>query len=240
MRVALIGEGKNDVGIEDGRGDWREGAVQPIIRKFLPTSEFLPLKPKRKESNFGVPSYNIPRFKIRAAKLRKFLEVFNEIQGSIDLLVFYQDLDKQFSGKATEIEAKRAFREAMEDVEDAFAYIKDRWRIPAIAMIPMRMLENWLLADEKAFEHHFGLAPQNPRLPNDPEFIWGDEQDRNSNHPKNYLQRVLSQFAVDSTTGNFILIAEASNANLLRERLPNSFEPFARKMELFINEKLRR
>ncbi len=34
MIVALLGEGKNDYGIENYDGTWKEGALQPLLRHF--------------------------------------------------------------------------------------------------------------------------------------------------------------------------------------------------------------
>lgn len=231
--VGLIGEGRNDYGIEGRMGNWEEGAVQPILRKFIPNAEFLPFPRKPRESRqFQTPSRKIPKFGPHAAHLRSYLETLSQKKGTLDLLIFYRDLDKQSGHRASENEAKRALRDAIEQVDQAFEYIESAYQVKCTAMIPMRMLENWLLADAEAFRTAFGSKPSRPALPNRPEFIWGDEQDRQSDHPKNYLQRVLNQYGKESTTENFILIAEASQVATLKSQCSNSFAPFAERLEI--------
>jgi len=65
-------------------------------------------------------------------------------------------------------------------------------------MIPLKMIESWLLADEIAFTTCFGKPPTRPPLPRQPELIWGDENDQTSNHPKIILKRVLDQYKSQS------------------------------------------
>lgn len=235
MKVALIGEGKNDIGIDSHKekNPWNEGAVQPLLRKFLDQPEFIILKNKRLESKFKIPSAKIPKFGPRAAKLRQFLGDFRDFKGTVSLIIFYQDLDKRRSGPATKTEAKGSFREAMSDIEVAEDWISKNFAITLIPMIPMRMLENWLLADEKAYEKAFGTKPTKPKLPTEPEFIWGDEETRTSEHPKNYIQRLLEQYQEDATTENFILIAEAAEVATMERTCPNSFALFAQRMKNF-------
>ena len=106
-----------------------------------------------------------------------------------------------------------------------------------VAMIPMRMLENWLLADENAFKEAFGDHPKNPKLPTKPEFIWGDEQNPTSEHPKRYLHRVFEQYGASGGTENFVVVANATSIETLKQKCPNSFAPFAAEMDNFITKR---
>jgi hypothetical protein len=232
FRIALIGEGKNDYGIEGWDGRWVPGAAQSLIRLFFPESEIVPLRPNKQLRTPLGPGRNIPKLRGQANNLRHFIPAIAP-QGAFDLFIYYQDLDKKHSGKATDHLAKRSFQELLSDLDEGFRFLHQAYAVQGIAMIPMRMLENWLLGDEMAFEKAFGSKPANPRLPSKPEFIWGDEQDRKSDHPKNYIQRVLAQFREDATTENFILIADSSDVETMKRTCENSFKPFAEKMEQF-------
>jgi hypothetical protein len=234
LRIALIGEGRNDYGGPDGYGEWKDGAAQPFIRKFATDAKIKPIrKQDRDRKSIGLPFKNFPKLGFHASVIRPYVAKIWEMKGEIDLLIIYKDLDKEGSGKAGKEQAIKSFQRAVDEFEAVFEFLKNRFEIPAIAMIPMRMLENWLLADENAFQLAFGTKPTQPRLPNEPEFIWGDEQNRDSNHPKNYIQRVLKEFGEDATTDNFILIAEATDLKTMEYKCPHSFAPFAKKMKNF-------
>lgn len=233
LKIALIGEGKNDIGIEARDGSWSEGAVQPILRKFIPNADFQPLAAKKDKKNFRTPGNKTPRFQGSMLKLRALWPILIQKRAEFGLLIFYHDLDKRESGKGTATTAKKTFREAQTNAELATEEIQMRLGFELVPMIPMRMLENWLLADEEAFEESFGSVPKGPKLPTKPESIWGNDKDPDSDHPKSYLNRVLHQFSEVSHTENFVLIAESSQVAALKQKCPISFVPFAEKMEAF-------
>ena len=239
VRIALIGEGRNDYGGPDGYGEWKEGAAQPFIRKFTSDAEIKPIRKQDRDlKGIGLPFRHFPKLGFHASVIRPYIAKIWEMKGEIDLLVIFKDLDKEGSGKASKDQAIKSFHGAMEEFEEAFKFLKDRFQIQAIAMIPMRMLENWLLADENAFQKVFGTKPTKPRLPHQPEFIWGDEQDRDSEHPKNYIRKVLEQYGQDKTTDNFILIAKASDIATMRKTCPHSFASFADRMKNFVEQRV--
>ncbi len=238
LRIALIGEGRNDYGGPDGFGDWKEGAAQPFIRKFASDAEIKPIRKQDRDlKGIGLPLKNFPKLGFHASVIRPYFAKIWELKGEIDLLIIFKDLDKEGSGKASKDQALKSFERAATEFEEAFKFLKDRFQIPAIAMIPMRMLENWLLSDENAFEIAFGSKPANPKLPYQPEFVWGDEQDRDSEHPKNFIRQVLQQYGQDKTTDNFILIAKASDIATMRKACPHSFAPFADRMKNFAEQR---
>ncbi len=222
IKIALMGEGKNDYGIVGRDGEWEEGAIQPLIRKFFPEADFEDAKRNPENPRqFKIPTKKFPKLKFTAAKLVSYSEYIATSGNSIDLLIFYVDLDK------------RDMEDEISNLESAFASLREQFGLKAIPMIPMRMLENWLLADENAFESCFGYKPHKPKLPAKPESIWGAVNDPKSEYPKHYLRRVLEQYKESSSTKNFILIAEAANLDTMIRRLPHSFAPFAQRMKNF-------
>jgi dihydrofolate reductase len=84
-------------------------------------------------------------------------------------------------------------------------------------------IEAWALADPEAWLRVFGKVP---KLPPDPEALWGDPRDAASNHPKCVLRRCLDEIG-RSPTGNAValLLAQAS-LDQLAARCPRGFGRF--------------
>jgi hypothetical protein len=104
--------------------------------------------------------------------------------------------------------------------------IENKFGIKGIPMLPIRMIENWLLGDEDAYTISFGRKPHSPKLPKKPEFIWGSKYDINSDYPKHYLKRVLNQYNELIETTNYINIMENINIDRLKETCSYSFGKF--------------
>jgi hypothetical protein len=93
-------------------------------------------------------------------------------------------------------------------------------------MVPIRMIESWLLGDEGSYEKYFGKKIHNPKLPKKPELIWGKDDDPNSDFPKCYLEKVLKQFNEESSREVFNNIAENIDIENLKKNCPISFAKF--------------
>jgi hypothetical protein len=95
------------------------------------------------------------------------------------------------------------------------------------------MTESWLLADIVAINSvgngniHIDLSP-------DPETLWGDKDDPNSNYPKNYLRRILQQLGLEANRNTYAQIAEKADIEVLKRRCPESFGRFYTDMQSFI------
>ncbi|MCD8479270.1 MAG: DUF4276 family protein [Candidatus Cloacimonetes bacterium] len=97
--------------------------------------------------------------------------------------------------------------------------------IRCIPMVPMAMIENWLLADAQAYAVVFKQTPKSPALPSKPETIWGSKHDNLSNHPKRYFNRVIDQFQTkpDDYLND---LAYNSRPTALESKCPSSYSPF--------------
>lgn len=221
MVIALLGEGKNDYGIE-ARNSWQEGAVQPLLRRIegFNDAEIIPVRKNRNRT--VAPGRKHKKCSFTILCLRSFMIENTEI----DLIIVYKDCDKTSGESASKREAIRKHSEVYQTLKSELNEFKNEFRIDSIPMVPIRMLENWLLGDNNAYIAVWENQPNNPSLPNEPEFIWGDEQDNNSNHPKNYIRRVLNQYDEDYSTENFIKIAENINLTNLKRTCENSFTIF--------------
>ena len=157
----------------------------------------------------------------------------------LNLLIFFSDVDKTQGKKASEIEAKSKYNSILNDIKEGERLIEDEMsNLKLIPMIPIRILECWLLGDNEGFEN-MGCSPQNPSLPSKPELIWGKQEDPNSNYPKHYLKRILENGGFLNDTETYKLIVFNNNLENLKQNCPLSFAPFAEKLETYRNELLK-
>lgn len=227
-KVLLCGEGPTDYGNPKyGSNEWEEGPVQSIIRKSVNGDiEFAyaskeDVKGKRIQRRTGVKVIG------HGAKSFK-LCMIAEDRGDIDNIVCYVDADREHGSGKSELESKKRLQEVYSQISNGFQQFSDARSQSSIPMVPLKMIESWLLADEHAFAQCFGKPPANPSLPGQPELIWGNENDPTSDHPKNYLKRVLEQYNHQGNRETFKSIAEEIEIDVLRRRCPMSFDLFYR------------
>lgn len=234
LRIAIIGEGKNDYGWHI-YGEWQEGTVQVFLRKLLEgfDLDFTSIYEK-KAVVLGRGRYRKEKLKGAAKKVLPFLK--NYQKEKFDLLIFYSDSDKMQRNRATKIEALKNYQAKKEEIVTGLELVKNTMNLQGVIMMPIRMIENWLLSDANAFKELFDEIPRNPKLPKEPEFIWGNEQDRESNHPKNYLRRVLEQYKKTSHTEIFKEIAEHIEVETIMITCENSFKPFYEELQKFMEQ----
>jgi hypothetical protein len=237
LKIGLIGEGANDVGIADGCGGWRFGTMPDYIERLLGSEfnsefdlEFIPINIRKEETKAltitrGAGKYSKIQFKGPAKKLMYFLMRAQKQKVDFDVLVFFSDTDKTQGKKASETEAKNQYEERRSYIDEGFVVVKKRLNLHCILMMPIRMLECWLLGDAEGFEG-IGCSPQKPKLPKKPEFLWGDVHNPESNHPKHYIKRILKNCDFESNTEVFKNIVCHNNIENLLKNCPNSFERF--------------
>lgn len=147
-------------------------------------------------------------------------------QGDIDNIVCYVDADRKHGSGKSRLESQKRLQEVYNQISNGFQQFSQERSQNSIPMVPLKMIESWLLADDQAFTQCFGKQPTNPSLPGQPELIWGDENKPASDHPKNYLKRVLGQYNQEANKDTFKSIAEEIDIDTLRARCPLSFELF--------------
>ena len=222
VRVLILGEGITDVGGYEYNGQWENGCIinlldkvneqlkpiyVPIDKRNLPKT--LPMKGKRKFEGHGK---NVQKMIIHA-----------QLKGiQYNVIVYYGDTDKDAGTKNTDLQARRSNEKAYGQTYDAFEFFDKK----GIAVIPLRMLESWLLSDENAFLKAFG---QRIKLPRKPENLWGDWHDPNSNHPKRFLQRILDGMGLSGDRQTFCDLVDCMEIEALESRCPVSVPPFLQK-----------
>lgn len=148
-----------------------------------------------------------------------------QIAQGIERGVYYCDADRKGGTKNSNLMAQRRFEEVHEKVRIGLEGTK------AIPMVALHMIECWLLGDKKAIEKTFGVMIEDWKMPNTPEFLWGDDMNPMSNYPKNYLKRLIreSDKRYEEFQGNradFCSIAEASDISTMLESCPVSYGRF--------------
>jgi len=244
LKIGLIGEGANDVGIADDCGGWRFGTMSDYLEQLFGSEfdlEFIPINITKKETKIlEMSKGRIPRslggryskiqFTGAAKKLKYFLIHYQRVD--FDLLVFFSDTNKKQGEKPSQIEAKKQYKEKRSHIEEGFTVVEKHLNLHCILMMPLRILECWLLGDVEGFEG-ITCSPQKPQLPKKPEFIWGDVHNPESNYPKHYLRRILENCDFESKTDVFKDIVNHNNIDNLRKNCPNSFEQFYQDIEKF-------
>ncbi len=100
-----------------------------------------------------------------------------------------------------------------------------------IPMIPLRMIENWIISDQSAIEAVYDKRYGKNVVPADCELLWGDKNDPNSNYPKQFLKRMIrsldKKYAKEIPSAEtFCDIASEQDINILRNKCNISFEQF--------------
>lgn len=225
-KVLLCGEGPTDYGNPQyGSPYWEEGPAQSLIRKSIngdieftyATKEDVRKKRIQPRTGVKVSGHGVKSYKLCLIAVD---------QGDIDNIVCYVDADREHGSGKSELESQRRLQEVYDQIKNGFQQFGQERGQNSIPMVPLKMIESWLLADEQAFTRLYGRKPTNPSLPRQPELMWGDENAPNSDHPKNYLKRVLAQYNDRANRDNFKSIAEEININTMRRKCPLSFELF--------------
>lgn len=213
LKVIVCGEGSTDVGTREyGSDAWINGPAIPYIHNASPIGlSIMGISSKELECQVPVLRRNPPKgFGVKAYRLSAYAK-----RNGYDVAICYVDCDKY---KDIDL-----FPIRHQEIDNGFT-IADTGVI-GIPMIPKRMMESWLLADEKAYQTLFDKIPDNPRLPRKPEELRGDKHNPDSDYPKHYLARVLTQFN-ESGTDWFYDIASNSDIETLRQKCPESYETF--------------
>ena len=220
MQIAVTGEGHTDYGQRDYiTKEWKDGPIQCYMREIAKkvTEEPIEFHVFEKEdvrrvkvqqrSLQGLVGQGIP------AKKFAILMKNNDLQDG----VFYCDADKESGTKNTRNEAKKRFLERYQEIKQGLEDVN------AIPMVPLRMIESWLLGDKIALELATNVQISSEEMPNSPEFLWGAKDNPNSNYPKHYLARLIKRQA---NWELFSDIAENADVNTMIENCPISYGKF--------------
>ena len=239
MKMFLTGEGPTDCGRsvydkKTGRNTWADGPVQVYIHKLAP--------------DLQIETYGKHELKDASAerKTRRNRRSIQELSGhgkkafyvaqlaaekGYDITAMYVDADKdQGSAQKDMTSCQRRYDLVKGDV---LTGLEQGGASRPMAIIPMKMIECWILGDRNAFIQVFGKAPDQAQFKN-PEFLWGNVDDPKSDYPKNRLARILAQCGVESSQDTYVMIAEASDLQTMCRTCSISFADFVNQLRAYI------
>lgn len=230
MKLFLVGEGKTDCGLP-GPDGWLEGPVQCYIRRIRADAalEIITVHKAFFRDMRGAKRQRRSLKGLRGHSVKAFLIAQTAAEHGCDAAAMYLDADRPDSGRPKDPRACQQRYDALkQEVLEGLCRGASR-KPPAItpvAIIPVKMIECWLLGDAAAFRECYGKIPSAERYFRDPELLWGDENDPQSDFPKNKLRRALQECGQDSCRETFAALADAASPETLCVTCPISFRDF--------------
>lgn len=224
-KVLLVGEGPSDIGdlaMQPAYREGREGFLQPLLRSMVDGRVELEFEGRKLVHLPKEPRSRSRAGKLQAENASRALALASAL--GMGALVLAFDTDKTPGTRAKRTERQKRLRELRASAESGFEHTRaddeDAVAIQTAIAVPCRMIEAWALGDREALA---GLldTPARTLEYDDPEELWGDEQDPSSDHPKCVWQRVTER-RID-----FAEIGAEAAPTTLAKTCPDSFPPFA-------------
>ena len=255
ISILIYGEGPTDCGeLNFLTGTLVEGPVEVYIRKILGDQEEVEFTltdlTKEKRPKFQRIGKNLGKHGRNAALLMRLA-----IADKCDCAAYYSDADRvQGSDARKKTECQKRYNEIRCEIVSGFASARvensTADEVHGVAIIPMKMIESWLMGDPNAFSHAFPNGgkkgkhkkkhqEQQESCPNQPELDWGAHDDPSSNYPKNRLTRILDVYGKTCNRETFCEIAEHSNMDTLRQTCPISFADFYEQVRALSNDSVK-
>lgn len=233
MRMLILGEGPTDVGQCDYQtGQFIEGPIPIMIRKILDEPVEMELLDKSARKELRGKRFQRSIKGLRGQGLYSWWAKMKAVEQSFDAVVFYSDSDREGGSDArNEVACRKRFEEVKSDIEEGF-YRVQHSEVLDLAIVPVKMIESWLMADPKAFSSAFGgtreIRDKKAKniFPKKPELEWGDKHDSLSNYPKCQLNRILASYGEEANQDTFVRLADAVDFDVLQEKCPISFKVF--------------
>lgn len=220
MQIAVTGEGHTDYGQRDYyTNQWLDGPIQGYMKKIADRVSQEPLEfhvlEKEDVRRVKVQQRNLKGLKGMGIPAKKFSILMKE--KGLRKGVFYSDTDKESRTKNTEHTARKQFEERYQEIAEGLE------GTDAIPMVPLRMIESWILADENALGKVLDKELDYRLMPKSPELLWGAKANKGSDYPKHYLHRLTGR---EAHREFFAEIAEQSSVEKMLEKCPISYGQF--------------
>lgn len=222
MKIFLVGEGPGDCGWENN-GSWEDGPVQIYLRRLIDNVDILTVhksqikamrKNKRQKRSFQrlLGGHSLNAFFISQAA----------VDNGCDCAAMYLDGDEP--SKEHRI-CQNRYNLLKAEILAGLQAGSNNEDVQTLVIIPMKMIESWMLGDQAAFLHLYKKELDHKYF-RTPELIWGDKSDHMSDYPKNKLRRALLECDAKSTRNEFQKIAAEQDINELCRTCPISFGDF--------------
>ena len=210
--IEVFGEGKTDVGRHDGARPPTEGVVPILTHKLCGKPDRMLVKRRT------YAMLQRPKGRWQKVKFAKRQAYYNK---TTDGVVFVLDSE----GDQKKLESTRKDLEKGRDAVDL--------SIPMAVGVAHPCIESWLLADATAIRRGLELD-KSPDVPEEPESLPAFCKDRKRN-PKTVLARAAGSTKKELSANQKDRIATAINdLDLLRQRCPAGFGPFADEVQRHI------
>ena len=228
IEYLMTGEGVTDFGQRVyGSTAWEEGPAAVLVRKCaeeVGAEIVLDFVERKKVENLKL-GRQLKGLSGKAVPARRFYMLMRNT--GYEHGIYYCDADRDAGARNTKHQAEERFHKVYDEVDvGANPDPEDKRVVP---MVALRMIESWLLSDENAFQSgkKTGKGKKSVSVPSEPEMLWGDKRDPNSNYPKCYLDR-LHQYYYQRDPGreDYVSIAEESSVEVIAQRCPISFGRF--------------
>ena len=237
IRVLLAGEGPTDQGVVDWDSHSRkhvirEGPCQPLVRKCAKLMELeisIAQKSRIRDYLTYMGERKLPKNKeVPGHGMKAWICLNIAFDDECQAAVVMVDGDKQGESPKDDLHVRKRFVEVHDQLETGFRHAKKITGagIECICMVPMRMIESWLMADPEAFERATGVSRSEVVRIKKPESLWGKDEDPSSDYPKNVMNRLLAGSGFSANRETFNLIAEEMDLAVLKKRCPVSAVPF--------------
>lgn len=198
-----------------------EGALQPLIRKAIGAVDMVGLKVQL-ISLEGIDSP--PKALAKRARAASALARYE----GCDAFVLHQDADGP--GNGTDDDGSRRWHDTVEAIEagasEADEHDEGLSAAACVPCVPLRTIESWLLADQGAVARC--ARPSRVAEPIvAPEELWGRPLERDRDHPKQVLRRVVGP---PTSRRDYRALAEAADLDVIEAGCPVSFSAFRRRL----------
>ena len=236
ISILIAGEGPTDCGkIDYETGEFLEGPVEIYIRKILGEKKdvqffLVDLKDKEKRPKLQRRGKNL-----RGHRMKAMLLMTMAMERKYRYAAYYSDTDRAQGSDARKATiCKARYAELKQDIMDGFndgcLKNKEANKFRGIAIVPVKMIESWLMGDSAAFSRAFSADAEQSEhsllCPQQPELDWGAHNDVNSDHPKCRLTRILHVYGQEPNQMTFCQIARNADIETLRRTCPISFADF--------------
>ena len=238
MKIAITGEGPTDYGKEDFDTRRREkvlirGASEGFVERLTDEGtdiewHWIDRKAVEKYQFQGrrLNELNLDELEGKGIQAARFISklMTESFLENYDLAIYYCDSDRDARTKNSSMRAAvNRFEKVYAQVEKGLETGKDV--ITAIPMIPIRIVENWILADSKNLTKVFHLKAKVEDFKN-VELLWGDQDNPESDYPKCVLERIRGQADERYRTASPYEIALSADPEVIRKKCPHSFGRF--------------
>jgi hypothetical protein len=204
--LEIFGEGKTDIGEGSGPDRPTKGVVSILVHTLCGRPGHMLVKPKRYAQ---LQKGDLQR-KVGFARRQVF---YNRSDGAV-FVVDSEGGDPELKEKSRELERGRD---------------SARVEIPMAVGVAHPCIEAWLLADAAAVRRACGL-PQDPEVPAEPERLPAPRQDERRS-PKAALAHAVGARQELPSDRLWKIARELRQLDLVRQRCPRGFAPFADDVE---------